>query len=45
MHLVLVLASCDTDGIVNDTTDLLGHDDQNEMQLDLFGHVMPLALV
>ena len=31
-------------GIINGTIHFLGQDNQNEVQQDFFGHVMPLVL-
>ena len=36
IHLMLALASCDTDGIVNGTTAFVTSVDQNEVQQDFY---------
>ena len=38
-------ASCDADSITMAPFHSLGQDDQNDMQHDYSGHVMPLALL
>ena len=43
MPLMLVLVSHDADSGINSNISLLGKDDQNEMQCDFLGHVMPMA--
>ena len=41
-HLMPVPVSHNANSVINGTVHLLDQDDQNEMQHDFFGHVMPL---
>ena len=43
MPLMLVSMSHDTNSVIDGTIQLVRSDDQNEMQQDFFGHVMPMA--